>query len=250
MLECFADDSGSDNQGPVFVLAGYVSTEDRWTQFCEEWVSVLNSGPKPLAYFKMVEANSKKGEFLAWKDVDRDSKLIELSEIIQRYALFDIRCVLRWKDYEEVQKCYPQYQVSPYELLFHQVMIRATLHLHRLHSNDLIKFYFDDQNKIGDQVLNGYSRQMSTLPEMLLRYVAGPPNFKDEKRIMPLQAADLLAWQVRRSICEMEKSCTINVDTERQALPRLDKVSSELHNFDRAELQDFFKSIEPWMKGN
>jgi len=56
MLVSYADDSGSDKKGPVFVLSGYVSTVQQWQKFSDAWHTGLISGPRPLKYFKMQEA--------------------------------------------------------------------------------------------------------------------------------------------------------------------------------------------------
>lgn len=246
MLQCATDDSGSDNQGDsrVFVLAGYVSDEDRWKEFSKEWSTALNGENRSLAYFKMVEANSQREQFYGWPDSERDSKLVELDKIVQKYALFDIRAVLRWKDYEEVQSKYQQYPVSPYELLFNRVMIDAIIGVKNYGINDVIDFYFDDQNEVGDAALKEFRRQQSTLPPSLLRYVAGPPNFKDEKKVLPLQAADLLAWQVRRAIYEEEYP---DRRKPRQSMQCLEIVPSRQCNLDKQWLEDFYESIRLWM---
>lgn len=249
MLQCAVDDSGSDNQGDsrVFVLAGYISDEDRWKDFSKEWSTALNHGYRSLEYFKMVEAHSQKNQFDGWPDSERDAKLIELNEIIQKYVLFDVRAILQWKDHEDVQRQYPQYPVSKYEILFNCLMIQAILGVKNLRVDDVIDFYFDDQNKIGDAALKEYRRQQLTFPQSLVRYVAGPPSFKDEKKVLPLQAADLLAWQVRRAIYEEEYP---ERRTPRQRMPCLESVPSRQCILDKPWLQDFYESIGPWMSGD
>ena len=41
MLKAFIDDSHSGPTGPVFVLAGYISTAEKWASFAEKWQAIL-----------------------------------------------------------------------------------------------------------------------------------------------------------------------------------------------------------------
>lgn len=54
-LEVYVDDSGSEPQGEIFFLAGFISTVERWAAFSNEWDSALGLHPT-LDYFKMSEA--------------------------------------------------------------------------------------------------------------------------------------------------------------------------------------------------
>jgi hypothetical protein len=95
MLVSYADDSGSDKKGPVFVLSGYVSMLEQWQRFSDALHLGLNSGPRPLKYFKMQDAAfSGKGQFKGWHKRDRDAKTLELAKIIQNYAMFAVNAVL------------------------------------------------------------------------------------------------------------------------------------------------------------
>ena len=54
-FEFYADDSGSEPQGQIFFLAGFLSTIDRWVEFSNQWDEALRLPPS-LDYFKMSEA--------------------------------------------------------------------------------------------------------------------------------------------------------------------------------------------------
>ena len=56
MLTAFIDDSGSEGQGPVFVLAGHLSRTEVWSAFATRWQQVLDEA-QSLPYFKMKEAH-------------------------------------------------------------------------------------------------------------------------------------------------------------------------------------------------
>jgi uncharacterized protein DUF3800 len=203
ILTCYADDSGSDpGTMPAFVLAGYVAGVEQWKKFLDQWDIALKSGPRVLEYFKMVEAHWKieDGQFYGWSDHDRDAKLIELGRIIKDHVMYGVRVVLYWDDYQTVRAKYPNYQVEPYTILYHNLMISSILRKIDLDIDDPIKFIFDQQGAFGKRARGTFDDavSMSTIPSFFLRHIAGPPNFEDDKDFLPLQSADLLAWQTRR----------------------------------------------------
>lgn len=209
MLTGFIDDSGSDGtgnkgQGPVFILAGYVSSVDRWNHFSDEWAAALVSGPRPLRYFKMREANSLKDQFDGWTEPERDAKLKELARIVKNNAMFGVNAVLWWKEYQAIQAQYQKYQVDPYILLFNYVMSSSVTHIMGLNIEDKIKFIFDEQGDAGDRAIESFRQAQHRIPPVMLQYLAGPPTQESEMDFPPLQSADMIAWQMRRFCYENE----------------------------------------------
>jgi hypothetical protein len=51
-----------------FVLAGYVSTVDKWDAFDALWIDALNTHPR-IEYFKASEAESLKGQFAGFTEI-------------------------------------------------------------------------------------------------------------------------------------------------------------------------------------
>lgn len=63
-----------------------------------------------------------------------------------------------------------------------------------------IEFIFDEQEGVDDDIRTFFSHLKKGLPVQAQNLIDGVPFFKNDrdKRYMPLQAADLLAWHVRR----------------------------------------------------
>ena len=70
-----------------------------------------------------------------------------------------------------------------------------------------IDIYFDRQpDESESQLRAGFKEFMSGAPQHLKdRIGGGGPDFKDDTDILPLQAADLLAWHFRRNIFEHDR---------------------------------------------
>lgn len=130
-LQAFVDDSGSEPQSPVMVLAGHISSTARWLSFADEWREALLK-PPGLAYFKASEAMGRGGEFSArkgWDDDARNARVIELADIVQRFATASISVQLMRSDWQETNLRSPGacFQRAKHEA-FH-----APLHVHVVH---------------------------------------------------------------------------------------------------------------------
>ena len=102
MMQAYFDDSGK-GQGPVFVIAGYVSTAERWEAFSDDWEQALQEFP-PIEYFKMREAASLQDQFRGFDEGQRNQRVNRLNEIIAKHALYGVICCIGWQDYADVFK--------------------------------------------------------------------------------------------------------------------------------------------------
>jgi hypothetical protein len=81
MALAFIDDSGSGGDSSYSVLAGYVASESEWNIFDVDWQKVLDAPPK-LEYFKMKEAESRKGQFADFTEDERDARLDQFVDVL------------------------------------------------------------------------------------------------------------------------------------------------------------------------
>jgi hypothetical protein len=87
VLQVAADDSGSEPQQPVFVLAGFCAQASVWADFSDAWDEALKLPPR-LEYFKMAEANALREQFTpekGWNEEKRNQRLDILIEIISAH---------------------------------------------------------------------------------------------------------------------------------------------------------------------
>ena len=213
MLKFFADDSGSDvDPNGVFVLAGYLMEEPRWVDFAEKWDIQLKR-PHAIDYFHMVEAEGGEGQFLGIDRIHRNRKVLDLAEVIREVFPPALVCVMHWKDYNAHirGRVHPDLD-NPYAVLFFKIMrVIAELQIkmnETLTEEDKqrlgvaikpVDFIFDDQSSAGLQSLRWYGTLKPRVAEPHKTIIANTPQFKDDKELTPLQAADMLAWHVRRA---------------------------------------------------
>jgi len=218
MLKAFIDDSGSGGDSEWYVLTGYLGTVDGWISFDEQWKQILSEHPQ-LEYFKSSEAESLRSD-AQWANVtkeQRDGKIDRLIEVIGRCSRRAICARMRQRVYDELVKGQiPPAWDSPYYLLFPSV-IGASINIERLDGgSDSVDFVFDSDKKHNKRL----KRMLPSLLPMR-SYYGSVVNviYQDEKKCLPLQAADLLAWQIRRAFSVPHEPRRRHFDAARNSPP-------------------------------
>lgn len=67
---------------------------------------------------------------------------------------------------------------------------------HKIGSTEAIDFFFDEQVMEKDKVIRDWDTFKLAHPE-LIHLIGQTPAFRDDKRVKPIQAADMLAWVAR-----------------------------------------------------
>jgi hypothetical protein len=205
MLQAYLDNSGWDGASPVFVMAGYVAPEAHWESFSDDWQAVLDlETPRKLGPFKMNEAYRRhvpESQFYGWTEEQRDARLVELVKVINKHAMHGIVSVIPVEPYLKLfkGKFKPTALDRPYFLSFFGVLAELLKLTRDLKLDDRIDFYFEEEGGESKSLIQDqYDLCMSMAPAEIKNLVGGPPSFKKDEDLRPLQAADMYAWLVRR----------------------------------------------------
>jgi hypothetical protein len=197
MAFAFIDDSGSGGDSPYYVLAGYAASESTWMVFDEDWRRVLALTP-PMKYFKMSEAESLKGQFLGFGADERNARLALFIDVILRHQLMECSIAVLDEDFREAfYPLLPSSHSSPYYIAFIAVVSSFSGRYHWLGSEEVVDFIFDEQEGFETKAYRLYNRLETWFPNRRF----GGVRFANDKVVLPLQAADLIAWQIRRFRC-------------------------------------------------
>lgn len=196
MLQAFIDDSGTDGRSPVFVLAGFISTVERWAAFTDEWTESLRWAG--IEYFKMNEAATLTGQFLHWSEANRDEKVVRFHRIIEEHVIHAVSLRLILSDLEYVIGHRPEaFLKNPYYWSFWEIMTQMRRNAHKFGLNKEIDFVFDQQliekGKLADAWDAVTAQSRGNLQTDF-------PGFRSSKAVKPLQAADMIAWWIRREV--------------------------------------------------
>jgi hypothetical protein len=197
VLKAFIDDSGSGGDSPWYVLAGYLGTVEGWDSFDDQWKEVLHAPPR-IEYFKSREAESLRpdGQWAGVSKEQRNAKIDALIKVIGRCARRAVCARMKQRDYDKfVKGKIPEAWDSPYYFLS-TFIVGAAINIERRDGDsESVDFVFDkDQtHEKGIKTLVPVLMPLQSLHGSLVNITR-----EDEKIFLPLQAADLVAWQIRR----------------------------------------------------
>jgi len=152
----------------------------------------------------MKEAHRLQDCFRGWTEMERNRRVDELVDVLNSTpVLTALVLALRWEDFWRAKSEFPQIvDCHPYDMLFHGIVGSVTASLVRHKISDSVKFIFDEQGAAGERAILTYKQIRRILPRSQAELVFGSPELADDKKILPLQAADLWAWQLRRYVAE------------------------------------------------
>ena len=107
MLAAHIDDSGSQGEGPVFVLAGYVAYTDQWKKFSDQWQMALDTRPR-LKVAKINHAVRLEEGWGRMNGKQRDERMKLFSAIIHRHVWSGIVVSSGWDDLRRLKR-----EISP-----------------------------------------------------------------------------------------------------------------------------------------
>jgi hypothetical protein len=184
-------------------MAGLIGHSVDWAKFSDEWAAALINGPRRLDYFKMKEAAGLNNQFYGWSEIERDNKLRELCGIINRYAK-----IVTWSviDLEAHAQIWAKHLVKPnsepYFWPFQNTILATCFTLWDAGVREKFEAIFDHQLIFGPRAKAWYQtvREIGFLREPEAASILPiDPLFRDDKNFLPLQAADLYAWTIRKS---------------------------------------------------
>jgi hypothetical protein len=205
ILNGFVDDSGSGegkDRGNIFVLAGFVACTKQWERFSHSWAKICDRKPK-TPDFKMQKAIRLRNEdgSLIWTEAQRNARIKQLVYLAKRKAQYRVESVMAWPNYDRVVKgrVPPQFD-SPYFLCFYNVIVSFAAFMDKANIEGKVDWVFDDQGRLGEEANRWYDFIRANITPQVGRRLGNKPVFRHDKSVLPLKAADLYAWQIRRHL--------------------------------------------------
>lgn len=191
-LEAYIDDSRDGLNRKIFVLGGLIASGEMWVGLSNDWLELLNQKPKLERLHTTEMLRTKAGtdrvlQFMRCIESYSNNSIavgIPLDEVRSACDRFGLKFDLTWV----------------YMLAFQK--IAKELHKRYNVKEDKIKIIFSEQNeKI--PILKAWiaMEERNLLPPHLL----DEPRFENDRKVRPLQAADLYVWLYRRHYEETGK---------------------------------------------
>lgn len=198
ILQAYIDDSASDLDDQMLFLAGYLNRADKWALFSDAWAEEMAASPK-ISYLKMAEANSLRGEFHDWKVEHRDEKLRGLSRVIRHFRPFSFQFSVSRKTYlSQVKPNAPRGFGKAHFAATFGVVATLSRYLAQQGVRIPVHFIFDAQEGVSTDITLLFDYMIKSLPKNARKIIGSTPIFANDKNVPPLQAADMLAWNLRK----------------------------------------------------
>lgn len=228
MVLCgFVDDSRtSDGSGKAnpFVLGGFLATADDWIQFSDEWEDARDREPKTPDWH-MAEAFRIKGRYY-WKDEgQRDTRIRELVSVITNHVRYRVDAVMSAGNYDLIGRGkLPRKIDDPYFICYYTVVLGICDYLDKSNIDGKVDWVFDEQGPIGVECVRWFEWVRQNVPENVRRRLGSSPIFQHDRDVLPLKAADVYAWQIRRHLA-IEQPQGIAHNDNMEALLRVPGIS-------------------------
>jgi hypothetical protein len=200
MLQAFIDDSGK--AGPVFVAGGFVSSVAQWESFAAEWQAALLLQPE-IPVFKMREAMARppQGAFRSFSEEQIEHRLNIMVDIINKYTEHAVICSIEYEAYSEHMSGIAKTLDTPYFMGYYSTMYSVLRSYYLSGGKDKINFIFDMEHRtLATELMMMWDLLKKSGEPFIRRRLGSPPQWEDDAVVLPLQAADMLVWCMRRSI--------------------------------------------------
>lgn len=197
MLKAYIDGSGNGSPDSL-VLAGYIASDEQWANFSAEWQEMLDK--LSMTDFKMsrMAQSSERMEQAAWfyRIIEKHT-ICSVSSIINTAKLRNTLDDAIKKNALPVSEKNIKHLKNPYFMAF-RTLIYALLHKQKsIGISEPITLVFDKESEQERAIIAWCNLKEKSTPE-IQALMGSAPLYEDDKKVLPLQAADLFAWWVRK----------------------------------------------------
>jgi hypothetical protein len=130
-------------------------------------------------------------------------RVADLAQLIIKRTMFRVDAVLVHENYDlAVKGKVPPEIDSPYFPVFYEVILACARYMEVTGQEGTVDWVFDEQGKIGTESVRWYQWIKDHARPGLKAKLGSTPVFRDDCKMLPLKAADIFAWQIRRHLTE------------------------------------------------
>jgi hypothetical protein len=242
VFTAYSDESGSpDNH--ALVVAGFVASDQQWKEFERNWTATLCQFG--ITLFHSAEFAHSVGEFSKWRGHQRNPALKEERQWFLRQLLAHIKLRTRfcyshgvrmaeWREVDEIY--FLSALLQPYALCGRTVVknVDEWAVLNNIPKTE-IQYVFEDG-----------ARHKGLLQKRIIKDKGFNPIFKKKLEAVPLQAADLLAYETLAGFRDIFDRNITDFDGLRYPLKVMEQVPHRMEDwgiFSQKNLEDFCVAV-------
>jgi hypothetical protein len=207
MITAYFDDSGTHPKSDVIVWAGLFGNQYQWESFDRIWNDLLDSpcpNKDPIKKFHTVECRFREGEFAYWSRTEQDYLIDQLASAVVRTLLSGIAIVVNRRDYDEVvtgdlRTIYGDAEAFCASLFY----VRIQELVSRIAPQETEMAFVIDrrenrmaQHQAAYDIVAEENKRNNILMNVERKIELLSLTFASSKKFLPLQAADLFAYEV------------------------------------------------------
>jgi hypothetical protein len=199
MIQVFVDDGGLDEKSSVLTFSALIGEASKWAEFSDKWDTCLRESPS-IRYFKMDEAVGKNHEFYGFTEIERDNKLRSLCAVINGVSATEISALLDLSGHTNSWgKTASRPLSEPYFFPFQTINMEVAYEVGAMGATEQpYEIFFDENVIFGPRAKAWYPVMRAFQDEPVKKLMPIEPFFRSDMDILPLQAADLVAWIERQ----------------------------------------------------
>jgi hypothetical protein len=211
VLHAYLDESGIHSGSRICVVAGYFGSERQWNRFDVKWRNVLDSFAIEHFHANRFWAHvngSNVSEFRGWDDTKCREFIRSLLGVIESYRVYPVGCSVNMEEWRKLTTDERAFLTgatyddsgkllasgAPNKTYFLPFLTTIADALDCCNWGHLMHFTFASNEKFSGYALQYFQQVKKTRQENYKKM--GEIFFADSRRAAPLQAADLLAYEI------------------------------------------------------
>lgn len=201
MFDAFFDESGTLEAGGYIALAGFVIRQDKVQAFNDAWNAALARHGAP--WLHTTDLANYRREFRDWTPERRNALMADLMEVIHSAGrIAAVGAVMSVDDYNSFSQEDRDRMHGPFFPLFQEVLRGAALEAYFEPPGTQVRIVYSEQQEFGPDA----AKLAEILRHLDRRGRLGDLTFADMRNVPMLQAADLLAFELRRYYVNLRKA--------------------------------------------
>lgn len=241
LYTAYLDDSGTHRDSQVVAVAGFVTDVVAWERFSEEWGDALDQAG--IESFHMADFENRQGPFKEWAEDERRENLNRFLTIIKKHTVdgSSVGWAVPKKNFDSIfsekakKICGDAYGLAAIGCFRSIGKVAADPRL-----DGWVEFVIESGTQ-GRDALQWIHREGRKDPEWMDNNRIISLAFRDKRLYLPLQAADILAYELYKKL-QVQLGLT-QYRSDRYPLLQLVSPARQWHYPDDDEL----RSINEWL---
>jgi|ERR1017187_1254230 hypothetical protein len=187
----YFDESGSHKGAPILCLAGFTIEQSKGQEMSERWSAMLDRFS--LLAFHMAACANGAPPFDVLSMDERIEAEKEAISIIRDTIAYGFAVTVHPREFQSIVPMSPEIG-SAYSLCAHMCLTGVRNWADRVSFNGAVRYVFEAGHKSQGEA-NGIMNRIFKSPKLRSEHRYAEHSFADKKLVLPLQAADIIAWQ-------------------------------------------------------